>query len=305
MGCAFGMLGAWGSLKWANRGCNSFTPDTLVVMADGTRKPIKDVKIGDKVFAADPETGERGPREVIGLIRGDGEKKLVDLTIDTDGAIGAETGELTATAGHPLWHPSLRRWVSADKLTPGQWVLGGDGTWKQVKAAQSRIERSKVYNLTVSDLHTYHVVAGDTPILVHNACGPVPNNKPEELSLELLEAEFAGVSPITAGTQGFKDAASQGGSYLWTVGEDGVLNMVPALKGIHHTVATGGESVLAAGQVTIRPGGAVSSFDNMTGHYTPCPECAKTFIQRGVDAFATAGIRVPLGVIRDYGGRAP
>lgn len=123
--------------------------------------------------------------------------------------------------------------------------------------------------------------------------------------MELLEAEFAGVSPITAGTQGFKDAASQGGSYLWTVGEDGVLNMVPALKGIHHTVATGGESVLAAGQVTIRPGGAVSYFDNMTGHYTPCPECAKTFIQRGVDAFATAGIRVPLGVIRDYGGRAP
>ena len=28
---------------------NSFTGDTLVLMADGSKKPIKDVKLGDKV----------------------------------------------------------------------------------------------------------------------------------------------------------------------------------------------------------------------------------------------------------------
>lgn len=43
---------------------NSFAGDTLVLMADGTKKPIKDVKPGDKVMATDPETGETGPRKV-------------------------------------------------------------------------------------------------------------------------------------------------------------------------------------------------------------------------------------------------
>nr|WP_307175341.1 Hint domain-containing homing endonuclease [Streptomyces africanus] len=37
---------------------NSFTPDTKVLMADGSTKRIKDVDIGDRVLATDPETGE-------------------------------------------------------------------------------------------------------------------------------------------------------------------------------------------------------------------------------------------------------
>jgi hypothetical protein len=52
-------------------------------MADGTRKPIKDVRVGDTVLATDPETGESGPRRVTTLIQGDGEKRLVDVTLKT------------------------------------------------------------------------------------------------------------------------------------------------------------------------------------------------------------------------------
>lgn len=37
---------------------NSFTPDTQVLMADGTTKAIKDIKPGDKVIATDPEGHE-------------------------------------------------------------------------------------------------------------------------------------------------------------------------------------------------------------------------------------------------------
>jgi hypothetical protein len=36
---------------------NSFTPATLVLLADGTSKPIEDIEIGDLVLATDPETG--------------------------------------------------------------------------------------------------------------------------------------------------------------------------------------------------------------------------------------------------------
>jgi hypothetical protein len=42
----------------------SFSGDTRVVMADGTTEPIADIKAGDKVLVADPETGERGARVV-------------------------------------------------------------------------------------------------------------------------------------------------------------------------------------------------------------------------------------------------
>ncbi|WP_162890399.1 Imm32 family immunity protein [Streptomyces olivoreticuli] len=41
---------------------NSFTPETLVVMADGSTKPIKDIQIGEKVLATDPTTGRTEAR---------------------------------------------------------------------------------------------------------------------------------------------------------------------------------------------------------------------------------------------------
>lgn len=37
---------------------NSFTADTPVTLADGTQEPIEDVKVGDKVLATDPYTGQ-------------------------------------------------------------------------------------------------------------------------------------------------------------------------------------------------------------------------------------------------------
>ncbi|MFD8970685.1 RHS repeat-associated core domain-containing protein [Streptomyces sp. NPDC059568] len=164
-GCLGGMLGVGLGGKLAARGgCNSFTPDTPVLMADGTHKAIKDIRIGDKVLATDPETGESGPREVTALIEGTGDKTLVDITIDS--ATGP--GKLTATDGHPFWVPALREWVEAAKLQPGQWLQTSTGTWTQITAVTHRTQKATVNNLTVDDLHTYYVLAGQTPALVHN-----------------------------------------------------------------------------------------------------------------------------------------
>jgi hypothetical protein len=109
------------------------------------------------------------------------------------------------------------------------------------------------------------------------------------------------IPDASAGTLAFNAAVADGGRFLWTVGEDGTLNMVSDLPGIHRTIAADGEPVRAAGQITFR-GGKVTSFDNWTGHYTSSPECAECFIQRGVDAFASEGIGIPRSVITDYGG---
>ncbi|MFD8315515.1 RHS repeat-associated core domain-containing protein [Streptomyces sp. NPDC059694] len=208
MGCAIGMLGAAGAAKGAAKGAslgqcftagNSFTSDTPVLLADGTRKPIKDIRIGDEVLATAPETGESGPRPVTALIKGTGDKQLVDITLGT-----GTSHTLTATDGHPFWAPALNRWIQADQLTDGQWLQTSTGTWVQITAVTHRTTSTTVYNLTVADLHTYHVLAGATPVLVHNATpgqkcdltlGAGPNAR-EGVGLENGDIEADGVRDL-------------------------------------------------------------------------------------------------------------
>ncbi|WNV89007.1 polymorphic toxin-type HINT domain-containing protein [Umezawaea sp. Da 62-37] len=286
---------------------NSFTGDTEVVMADRSRRQIKDLRVGDAVWATDPTTHESGPREVTEVRNATEQKKLVAVTVDVDGDTGDRTGTVKATSGHPFWSESQGRWLEAHKLGSDSRLLSDSGAVLPVLDTRSWPEVRTVYNLTVDGLHAYYVLAGAVPVLVHNCgTGSISNSRPDDLGLEMMEADFAGVSPIIAGSSNFSQAASEGGNFLWTVGEAGNLNMVRSAPGIHHTVASGGKPVIGAGQVTFRNGGAITSFDNFTGHYTPpCVQCAAAFIAQGVDAFAGVGIRVPLAVIRDYGGRAP
>lgn len=158
---------------------NSFTPETKVLLADGSTKAIKDLKPGDKVLATDPETGKTEPKTVDATIKGQGAKQLVKVTIDVDGAKGTKTSEVTATDGHPFWVPELREWIDATDLKAGQWLQTGAGTRVQVTALERWTAAStSVHNLTVGDFHTYYVLAGSTPVLVHNAnCKVVVENQ--------------------------------------------------------------------------------------------------------------------------------
>ncbi|MEV0635523.1 polymorphic toxin-type HINT domain-containing protein [Streptomyces sp. NPDC050619] len=149
---------------------NSFVPGTKVLMADGSTKPIEDIKAGDKVAASDVETDDAQTRTVTRTIKGEGTKHLVKITIDTDGRAGAKTSTLTATEGHPFWLPDVGQWVEAGDLEPGQWLSTGSGSWIRVTAVEARTAEATVHNLTVAGLNTYSVLAGDTPVLVHN-CG--------------------------------------------------------------------------------------------------------------------------------------
>ncbi|MDF6019357.1 ricin-type beta-trefoil lectin domain protein [Streptomyces sp. JH34] len=154
---------------------NSFVPGTKVVMADGSTKDIEDVEAGDKVLATDPETGETTVETVTAEIKGDGLKHLVKVTIDTDGDRGDETASVTATDGHPFWVEELGDWIDATDLRSGQWLRTSAGTHVQISAIQRWTAAGEtVHNLTVSDTHTYYVLAGATPVLVHN-CGSRPD----------------------------------------------------------------------------------------------------------------------------------
>ncbi|MFF0706415.1 polymorphic toxin-type HINT domain-containing protein [Streptomyces tendae] len=148
-------------------GCKCFLAGTNVLMADGQAKDIEDIRPGDTVMAKDPETGEEGPRKVTRLIRTEDDKHFNALSIATEDGIE----KLTATHEHPFWSPSEGAWVEAGKLTPGTTLLTDDGDTVIVTANQAYTSHATTYNLTVDDIHTYYVLAGETPVLVHNSGG--------------------------------------------------------------------------------------------------------------------------------------
>ncbi|SDT81219.1 polymorphic toxin-type HINT domain-containing protein [Actinoplanes derwentensis] len=144
---------------------NSFLPGTPVLLADGTTRPIERLTIGDMVLATDPVTGVTAAKPVTATIIGDGDKKLVDITVDT----GTSTATVTATHNHPFWVPALSEWADAEHLAPGQWLRTSAGTHVQITAIGQRTADTRVHNLTVADIHTFYVTAGAASLLTHNS----------------------------------------------------------------------------------------------------------------------------------------
>jgi hypothetical protein len=151
---------------------NSFVPGTPVILANGRRKPIEQLRVGDKVLATDPATGRTAAKAVTATITGRGTKELIDITVDTDGNAGSATATISATSHHPFWVPNLRAWISATALAAGMTVQNADGEPIEIEQVKRRTENGPVYNLTVTNFHTYYVAAGDESVLVHN-CGKI------------------------------------------------------------------------------------------------------------------------------------
>ncbi|WP_156753515.1 polymorphic toxin-type HINT domain-containing protein [Actinokineospora pegani] len=141
-------------------GGNSFPRDTPVLMADGTNKPIAEVKPGDKVMATDPATGVSAPKVVTATKVTDGQRLMVGIT--------TAEGTVTATDDHPFWLPRENRWTNADELKAGDWLWTSAGTAVQITAIHTRYASQRVHNFTVEGLHTYYVLVGETPVLTHN-----------------------------------------------------------------------------------------------------------------------------------------
>ncbi|WP_367323099.1 polymorphic toxin-type HINT domain-containing protein [Streptomyces sp. HUAS ZL42] len=158
--------------KKGNDSCpspHSFLPGTKVLLADGTTKPIEKVELGDKVTVTDPATGETTVREVVGTIVTEDDKHFVDLTVK-GGSGHAEA--LVSTTTHPFWVESERAWIKAGDLEPGMRLRTADGSTVTLTATRSFEERRRTHDLTVEDVHTYYVHAGETSLLVHN-CGDI------------------------------------------------------------------------------------------------------------------------------------
>jgi hypothetical protein len=152
-------------------------------MADGSVKPISDVAVGDSVTATDPGTGETTSQQVTALHR-NVDLDLTDVTVGTvqaDNAKPAKGGRdesagtvrgppvtLQTTDHHPFWDATDGRWVDAADLEVGHELTGPTGERLAVLAVHSYAGAKVMRDLTVDTIHTYYVLAGDTPVLVHN-----------------------------------------------------------------------------------------------------------------------------------------
>ncbi|MFD9225167.1 polymorphic toxin-type HINT domain-containing protein [Streptomyces sp. NPDC060064] len=156
---------------------HSFPPGTPVLLADGRRMPIEKVRIGDRVEATDPYTGKTATRLVTNTITTYDDKDFTRLTVRTKSG----TAVVEATDTHPFWLTGQRRWADAGDIRAGDGLRALDGTDLKVLTARRYTQRRTTHDLTVAQTHTYYVLAGRTPVLVHNedptGCGPLDGER--------------------------------------------------------------------------------------------------------------------------------
>ena len=134
---------------------HSCFPAGTPVLSQSGLTPIETIRIGDRVLAQNPQTGELVYCTVQNTT-------LRPSTPTVELSVGAQT--IRATRGHPFWVAG-RGWTVAKHLKAGDQLHGLTGA-----ATIDVIEEARpieVYNLVVSDQHNYFV--GDQQLfLVHD-----------------------------------------------------------------------------------------------------------------------------------------
>jgi RHS repeat-associated protein len=176
-------------------GANSFVGATPVLLADGSKKSIRNIRVGEFVLAGDGDNGSRSGHEVLHVIRHHDRHVIVEVTLD-DGT------SLKATDGHPFWDAGSHAFKYAADLRPGDSLVTAGGNLRRVSAVRHFSAVVTAYNLNVSRVHTYF--AGATPVLVHNSCDI--NDPPSfqgssrgEAEAELRQAGWAEDGPTRSG----------------------------------------------------------------------------------------------------------
>jgi hypothetical protein len=159
----------------AEEGGESFTASTKVLLASGKAIPISQLKTGMKVLATNTTTGKT-QAETVTAVLVHHDTDLYDLKV----RVGKTTSVVDTTSNHLFYVPGAGgrggRWVKAGALKWGTHLRapsGGDAA--TVVGGQVPAQRDGwMWDLTVpgNNDHDFYVVAGDTPVLVHNInCG--------------------------------------------------------------------------------------------------------------------------------------
>jgi hypothetical protein len=133
-----------------------FTKGTLVSTEKGLI-PIEDIKIGDKVWSYNEDTGKTELEFVSELFRNTTES-IVEIT----------TGSLKiqCTPKHPFYAKGT--WINAEYLKEGDYITSIKNELIKIDKIRFINSPLKVYNFEVQNNHNYYVSRNQ--ILVHNLC---------------------------------------------------------------------------------------------------------------------------------------
>ncbi len=134
-------------------------PETLVVMADNTKKAIKDIKIGDFVVSVDPITCVQTTTKVINQYVRETEKEII--TVET------ESGrKITCTVDHPvLTTDGWKHAIEAENICviPQQVVYSGGDEDLYITLPETSVKEKHINDLTSIGL--YPIKSTSLPIL--------------------------------------------------------------------------------------------------------------------------------------------
>jgi Restriction endonuclease fold toxin 9/Pretoxin HINT domain len=81
--------------------------------------------------------------------------------------------------------------MEAAGLRPGDQLYTNDSRKITVANVVSFLGSRAMYNLTVDTIHTYYVIVGTAPVLVHNACSTTSGNTPAAMSGMEIHGRFS------------------------------------------------------------------------------------------------------------------
>jgi hypothetical protein len=173
-----------------------FTGDTTVLIADGSRKPISQIAVGDWVAtrsqfdASAPMTAGR----VTEVFRHDTtELRVIRAVRQTNN--GLLSVVIRTTDEHPFWKISSG-WVVAAALNSGDKVASTDGCLTIMTVDREYTQRLSVYNLQIDGGSTYFVGGNEFGggVWVHNVC------RQQDIMLKYLRAhpDLLGGRPVAA-----------------------------------------------------------------------------------------------------------
>ncbi|MFJ5233755.1 polymorphic toxin-type HINT domain-containing protein [Kitasatospora sp. NPDC088391] len=131
---------------------------------------------------------------------------MVDLTVQTQ---EGNTETVHTTSKHTFWDDTTRTWVPAGELTPGHDLVTAGGSHVRVVEHRSVAGEADMYNLTVAQLHTYYVLAGSTPVLVHNCGGSVTTPRPHSKKCDCANGANPRIPPNPYGSRGKPSTVAQ------------------------------------------------------------------------------------------------
>jgi Pretoxin HINT domain len=125
---------------------------------------------------------------------------LTDVSVQT---ADHSTATLHTTQHHPFYNQTRHTWTDASHLQTGDQLRTPTGQTAGVTTVRNYTATHDMRNLTINNTHTYYVIAGTTPVLVHN-CGErvrfVVNNTGDVLDMTRVTIPEAS-SDISCRTQ--------------------------------------------------------------------------------------------------------